>query len=79
MLQNLVEDAKKDDNPRLFALAAKVHLEAFTKVKEAIDDMVVSSSKRRRIEIDTLMSEVAEMQVQMKCGPREYWSVGRGG
>ena len=66
LLQYLVEEAKKDDNPRLFAVGAKVRLEAFTNVKEAIDDMVVSSSRRRRIEIDTLMSEVAQMQVQIK-------------
>jgi len=103
--------AKKVNNPRLSALATKVRLDAFTKVKKAIDDMVVQLLKEKEdeikhkdfcveefnsnqlqterkdrekedpiakiedleltiktlsTEIDTLKSEVAEMQVQMK-------------
>merc|ERR1740117_967038 len=103
--------AKKVNNPRLSALATKVRLDAFTKVKKAIDDMVLQLLKEKEdeikhkdfcvdefntnqlqterkdrekedliakiedleltiktssTEIDTLKSEVAEMQVQMK-------------
>ena len=103
--------AKKLDSPRLAAIATKVRLDAFTKVKKAIDDMVsqllkekadeikhkdfcveefntnqLQTEKKDRekqdllaliedleltmktlaSEIDTLKSEVAEMQVQMK-------------
>merc|ERR1719178_234709 len=103
--------AKKVNSPRLSALAAKVRLDAFTKVKKAIDDMVAQLLKEKAdeikhkdfcveefntnqlqtekkdrekqdlialiedleltiktltSEIDTLKSEVAEMQVQMK-------------
>ena len=43
--------AKKVNNPRLSALATKVLLDAFTKVKKAIDDMVVQLLKEKEDEI----------------------------
>merc|ERR1719267_168327 len=43
--------AKKVNNPRLSALAAKVRLDAFTKVKKAIDDMVSQLLKEKEDEI----------------------------
>merc|ERR1719409_2198883 len=103
--------AKKLQNPRLATLAVRVRLDAFTRVKKAIDDMVAQLTKEKEDEIkhkdfcvdefntnelqtekkdrakldltakiedldstnaaltkaiDTLKSEVAEMQVQMK-------------
>jgi len=103
--------AQKMQNPRLATLAVRVRLDAFTRVKKAIDDMVaqllkekedeikhkdfcvdefntneLQSEKKERAKqdltakiedldstieqltkaIDTLKSEVAEMQVQMK-------------
>merc|ERR1719454_2068864 len=103
--------AQKLQNPRLATLAVRVRLDAFTRVKEAIDDMVSQLLKEKEDEIkhkdfcveefntnelqtekkerakqdltakiedldntiktlteaiDTLKSEVAEMQVQMK-------------
>jgi len=103
--------AQKVQNPRLATLAVRVRLDAFTRVKKAIDDMVAQLTKEKQDEIkhkdfcvdefntnelqtekkeraksdltakiedlentiksltdaiDTLKSEVAEMQVQMK-------------
>merc|ERR1719333_794501 len=103
--------AKKFQNPRLATLAVRVRLDAFTRVKKAIDDMVAQLLKEKEDEIkhkdfcvdefnsnelqtekkerakqdliakiedlemnidaltkaiDTLKSEVAEMQVQLK-------------
>merc|ERR1719276_554963 len=103
--------AQKMQNPRLATLAVRVRLDAFTRVKKAIDDMVAQLLKEKEDEIkhkdfcvdefntnelqtekkerekqdltakiedldntikqltaaiDTLKSEVAEMQVQMK-------------
>jgi chromosome segregation ATPase len=43
--------AKKVNKPRLSALAAKVRLDAFTKVKKAIDDMVAQLTKEKADEI----------------------------
>merc|ERR1719155_265628 len=107
----LTKLAKKVGNPRLATLASQVKLDAFTKVKKAIDDMVTQLLKEKEDEIkhkdfctdefntnqlqtekkerkkedllakvedleltiktlsdniDTLKSEIAEMQVQMK-------------
>jgi chromosome segregation ATPase len=107
----LAKLAKKVGNPRLATLASQVKLDAFTKVKKAIDDMVTQLLKEKEDEIkhkdfctdefntnqlqtekkerkkedllakledleltiktlgdniDTLKSEIAEMQVQMK-------------
>merc|ERR1712054_436419 len=103
--------ARKTQNPRLATLAVRVRLDAFTRVKKAIDDMVAQLLKEKEDEIkhkdfcvdefntnelqtekkeraksdliakiedlemnidsltkaiDTLKSEVAEMQVQLK-------------
>jgi len=103
--------AQKFNNPRLATLAVRVRLDAFTRVKKAIDDMVAQLLKEKEDEIkhkdfcveefnsnelqtekkerakqdltakiedleatikaltdaiDTLKSEIAEMQVQMK-------------
>merc|ERR1719158_551863 len=103
--------AKKVQNPRLATLAVRVRLDAFTRVKKAIDDMVAELLKEKEDEIkhkdfcvdefnsneletekkerekadlnakiedlentikqlteaiETLKSEIAEMQVQMK-------------
>merc|ERR1719393_567095 len=47
----LSEVAKKLNSPRLTALAVKVRLDAFTKVKKAIDDMVAQLLKDKEDEI----------------------------
>lgn len=43
--------AKKTQNPRLSTIAARVRLDAFTKVKQAIDDMVAQLLKEKQDEI----------------------------
>merc|ERR1719324_2264250 len=43
--------AKKNDNPRLMQLAMSVKLNAFTKVKKAIDDMIAQLLKEKQDEI----------------------------
>merc|ERR1719263_808810 len=43
--------AKKYSNPRLAALATRVRLDAFTKVKAAIDDMIAALLKEKADEI----------------------------
>merc|ERR1719199_1988175 len=43
--------AKKVNNPRLSALATKVRLDAFTRVKKAIDDLVAQLLKEKEDEI----------------------------
>merc|ERR1719380_331469 len=43
--------AKKNDNPRLMQLALSVKLNAFTKVKKAIDDMIQQLLKEKQDEI----------------------------
>merc|ERR1719356_1954104 len=43
--------AKKLNSPRLSAIAAKVRLDAFTRVKKAIDDMVAQLLKEKADEI----------------------------
>merc|ERR1719316_1808281 len=43
--------AKKFGNPQLTALATSVRLDAFTKVKEAIDDMIAALLKEKQDEI----------------------------
>merc|ERR1719473_798899 len=47
----LFSAAKKYANPRLSALAARVRLDAFTKVKAAIDDMIAALLKEKADEI----------------------------
>merc|ERR1719240_1600548 len=43
--------AKKHNNPRLMTLAMNVKLDAFTKVKKAIDDMITQLLKEKQDEI----------------------------
>merc|ERR1712072_717037 len=43
--------AQKHQNPRLATLAVRVHLDAFTRVKKAIDDMVAQLLKEKEDEI----------------------------
>jgi phage host-nuclease inhibitor protein Gam len=47
----LFNAAKKYSNPRLAALATRVRLDAFTKVKAAIDDMIAALLKEKADEI----------------------------
>merc|ERR1719401_3035427 len=47
----LFKAAKANGNPRLAALAARVRLDAFTKVKEAIDEMIAALLKEKADEI----------------------------
>merc|ERR1719325_172338 len=61
----LSDIAKKTNNPKLSNLAYRVRLDAFTRVKKAIDDMELTI-KTLDDEIKKLKSEIAEMQVQMK-------------
>jgi len=49
--QLLAELAKKHNNPRLAAIAVRVRLDAFTKVKKAIDDMIAELLKEKEDEI----------------------------
>merc|ERR1719313_2484849 len=47
----LTKIAKKNNNPRLLQLAMSVKLNAFTKVKKAIDDMIAQLLKEKQDEI----------------------------
>merc|ERR1719506_226168 len=47
----LFKAAKANGNPRLAALAARVRLDAFTKVKAAIDEMIAALLKEKADEI----------------------------
>merc|ERR1719456_99064 len=47
----LRDAAKKYSNPRLAALATRVRLDAFTKVKQAIDDMIAALLQEKKDEI----------------------------
>merc|ERR1719240_1812624 len=49
--QILSDVAKKHNDPRLAAIAVKVRLDAFTKVKKAIDDMIAELLKEKEDEI----------------------------
>merc|ERR1711957_773876 len=49
--QVIAEVAKKLNSPRLTALATRVRLDAFTRVKKAIDDLVVQLLKEKEDEI----------------------------
>merc|ERR1719174_917288 len=70
----LASVAKKLNNPRLSALAAKVRLDAFTKVKKAIDDMVAQLLKEKEDEIkhkDFCVEEFNTNQLQTEKKDRE--------
>merc|ERR1719181_830282 len=49
--QMLADVARKYSNPHLMTLAMKVRLDAFTKVKQAIDDMIAELLKQKEDEI----------------------------
>jgi len=66
--------AKKTNNPRLSAIAARVRLDAFTKVKQAIDDMVAQLLKEKEDEIkhkDFCVDEFNTNQLQTEKKDRE--------
>merc|ERR1719506_2433195 len=63
----LKEAALKTDNPRLAAIAMKVKLDAFVRVKEAIDDMITQLTAEKQDEIkhkDWCVDEFNTNQVQ---------------
>ena len=69
LLQTLVEEAKKVNNLRLSALAAKVRLDAFTKVKNPIHGSVAHLLKGRRMKSSTrtfCVEEFESNQVQLR-------------
>merc|ERR1712087_739669 len=66
--------AKKLQNPRLATLAVRVRLDAFTRVKKAIDDMVASLLKEKEDEIkhkDFCVDEFNTNQLQTERKDRE--------
>eukprot|EP00971_Amphidinium_carterae_P209694 4159675-Amphidinium_carterae.1 len=72
----LASAARRLNNPRLAALATRVRLDAFTKVKAAIDDMVTQLLKEKKDEIehkDWCVEEfnTNELQTQSKGRDKE--------
>merc|ERR1711972_600131 len=66
--------AQKLHSPALSALAVKVRLDAFTKVKEAIDKMIAELLKEKADEIkqkDFCIAEFNENQLQTEKAERE--------
>merc|ERR1712056_115239 len=66
--------AKKLNNPRLATLAYKVRLDAFTRVKKAIDDMIAQLLKEKEDEIkhkDFCVDEFNTNQLQTEKKERE--------
>jgi len=66
--------AKKLNSPRLSAIATKIRLDAFTKVKKAIDDMVAQLLKEKADEIkhkDFCVEEFNTNQLQTEKKDRE--------
>merc|ERR1711878_238308 len=66
--------AKKLNNPKLSNLAYRVHLDAFTRVKKAIDDMVAQLLKEKEDEIkhkDFCVDEFNTNQLQTEKKERE--------
>merc|ERR1711861_28664 len=66
--------AKKLQNPRLATLAVRVRLDAFTRVKKAIDDMVAQLLKEKEDEIkhkDFCVSEFNTNELQTEKKERE--------
>merc|ERR1712176_828924 len=66
--------AKKLNSPRLSAIAAKVRLDAFTRVQKAIDDMVAQLLKEKADEIkhkDFCVEEFNTNQLQTEKKDRE--------
>jgi len=70
----LVEASKKLRSPRLSALAHQVKLDAFTKVKKAIDDMITQLGKEKEDEIkqkDFCTDEFNSNQLETEKKERE--------
>merc|ERR1712079_163312 len=70
----LSQVAKKLNSPRLSALAYKVRLDAFTRVKKAIDDMIAQLMKEKADEIkhkDFCVDEFNTNQLQTEKKERE--------
>merc|ERR1712151_160279 len=70
----LSQVAKKFDSPRLSAIAARVRLDAFTRVKKAIDDMIAQLMKEKADEIkhkDFCVDEFNTNQLQTEKKERE--------
>merc|ERR1712188_36183 len=66
--------ARKTQNPRLATLAVRVRLDAFTKVKKAIDDMVTQLLKEKEDEIkhkDFCVEEFNTNELQTEKKERE--------
>merc|ERR1711990_1043827 len=66
--------AKKTQNPRLATLAVRVRLDAFTRVKKAIDDMVAQLLKEKEDEIkhkDFCVEEFNTNELQTEKKERE--------
>merc|ERR1712014_206349 len=66
--------ADKHNNPRLATLAYKVRLDAFTRVKKAIDDMIAQLLKEKEDEIkhkDFCVDEFNTNQLQTEKKERE--------
>merc|ERR1711879_563259 len=66
--------AKKHNNPKLATLACKVRLDAFTRVKKAIDDMVAQLLKEKEDEIkhkDFCVDEFNTNELQTEKKERE--------
>merc|ERR1719163_2557903 len=66
--------AKKVQSPRLAALATQVRLDAFTRVKKAIDDMIAQLQKEKEDEIkhkDFCVDELNKNQLETEKKDRE--------
>merc|ERR1712078_698955 len=66
--------AQKTENPRLATLAVRVRLDAFTRVKKAIDDMVAQLPKKKEDEIkhkDFCVEEFNTNELQTEKKERE--------
>merc|ERR1711956_209216 len=78
----LSEMAKKLNSPRLSTLAYRVRLDAFTRVKKAIDDMVAQLLKEKEDEIkhkDFCVDEFNTNQLQTEKKEREKKASRAGG
>merc|ERR1719515_659943 len=70
----LKKAAKESNNPRLAALAYQIRLDAFTKVKAAIDDMIATLLKEQADEVkhkDFCVEELNTNQLQTETKQRE--------
>merc|ERR1719359_224703 len=70
----LMDASRKHHSPRLSALAHQVRLDAFTKVKKAIDDMITQLNKEKEDEIkhkDFCTDELNQNQLQTEKKERE--------